>query len=128
MRLRLRPYQEAEVVSRDVEVTIPPNYPRGPAVLVVAGAGKEIPVEFPLEERLAQFLLREPEPSPATTLEDAIRLFEEFGKSTDILMQLVPFGLPPEGREFLKFDVFAGEIVRTDWVIQGQVQIPVLVR
>jgi hypothetical protein len=128
VRLRLRPYQEAEVVSRVVEVRIPPNYPRGPAVLVVGGAGKEIPVEFPLEQRLTQFLLKEPEPSPATTLEEAIQLFEDFGKSTDILMQLVPFGLPPEGREFVKFDVFAGEIVRTDWVIQGQVQIPVLVR
>ncbi len=128
VRLRLRPYQEAEVVSRVVEVAIPRNYPRGPAVLVVTGAGKEIPVEFPLEQRLAQFLLKEPEPSPATTLEEAIQLFEDFGKSTDILMQLIPFGLPPEGREFVKFDVFAGEIVRTDWVIQGQVQIPVLVR
>ncbi|MDR7612050.1 MAG: SpoIVB peptidase S55 domain-containing protein [Armatimonadota bacterium] len=128
VRLRLRPYQEAEVVSRVVEVAIPRNYPRGPAVLVVAGAGKQIPVEFPLEQRLTQFLLKEPEPSPATTLEEAIQLFEDFGKSTDILMQLVPFGLPTEGREFVKFDVFAGEIVRTDWVIQGQVQIPVLVR
>jgi len=55
-------------------------------------------------------------------------LFEDYGKNTDILLQLIPFGLPPEGSEFVKFDVFAGEVVRTDWVVQGEIQIPILIR
>ncbi|HEY6101647.1 MAG TPA: hypothetical protein VI007_00315, partial [bacterium] len=75
-----------------------------------------------------QRLLREPEPSPVDNLDDAIRLFEDFGKNTDILIQLVPFGLPTEGPEFVKFDVFAGRIIRSDWVVQGSHEIPILVR
>jgi len=97
-------------------------------VLVVGSAGPQITVEFPLEERVTQFLLREPSPSPVDALEDAITLFEDFGKNTDVLIRVVPFGLPSEGAEFLKFDVFAGRIIRTDWVIQGETQIPILVR
>jgi len=77
---------------------------------------------------VTQFLLREPEPSPVDSLVGAIELFEDFGKNTDVLLRLVPFGLPAEGGEFLKFDVFAGRIVRTEWVIQGSMQIPILVR
>lgn len=128
VRLNVRPFQEAAAVSRVIDVTVPANFPRGPAVLVIGPAGPTIPVEFPLEQRVVQFLLREPEPSPVDSLEDAIRVFEDFGKNTDILIRLVPFGLPTEGGEFLKFDVFAGRIVRTDWVIQGEEQIPILVR
>lgn len=128
VQLTVRPFQEEAVMSRVLEVPIPRNYPRGPAVLVVGSGGKQIPVEFALQERLAQFLVSEPAPSQATTLQDAIQLFEDFGKSTDILLQLIPFGLPPEGGEFLKFDVFAGDMIRTEWVVQGEVQIPILVR
>ncbi|HXF83137.1 MAG TPA: hypothetical protein VNN19_10335 [bacterium] len=128
VRLNIRPFQEASVMSRVIDLAIPRNFPRGPAVLVVGSAGPSIPVEFPLEERVVQFLLREPEPSPVDDLDEAITLFEDFGKNTDILIRLVPFGLPSDGAEFLKFDVFAGRIVRTDWVVQGEIQIPVLVR
>ncbi|MDR7451368.1 MAG: hypothetical protein QN117_00430 [Armatimonadota bacterium] len=128
VRLNLRPFQEDAVTSRVIDVQIPQNFPRGPAVLVVGSAGPRIPTEFPLEERVTQFLLEEPQPSPVDNLDDAIRLFEDFGKNTDILIQLVPFGLPSDGTEFVKFDVFAGRVVRTDWVIQGEVQVPILVR
>ncbi len=128
VQLKMRPFQEETVISRTLEVAIPRNYPRGPTVLVVSSAGKQLPVEFSLQERLTQFLLGEPAPSTAATLADAIQVFEDFGKSTDILLQLIPFGLPPESSEFLKFDVFAGDMVRTDWVVQGEVQIPILIR
>lgn len=128
VRILLRPFQEATIVTQVIDVPIPRNFPRGPAVLDVRSAGVEIPVEFPLEQRLSQFLLREPEPSPVNTLDEAIDLFEDFGKTTDILVRVVPFGLPAEGGEFIKFDVFAGRLIRTQWVVQGQVQIPVLIR
>jgi len=128
VRLQMRPFQEETVTSRVIDVAVPRNFPRGPAVLVIGSAGPEIPVEFPLEQRVTQFLLREPQPSPVNTLADAIELFEDFGKNTDVLIRLVPFGLPSEGGEFLKFDVFAGRVVRTDWVVQGSMQVPILVR
>ena len=128
VRLNVRPFQEEVVNSRVIDVAVPRNFPRGPAVLVVGSAGPQITVEFPLEERVLQFLLREPSPSPVDALEDAITLFEDFGKNTDVLIRVVPFGLPSDGAEFLKFDVFAGRIIRTDWVIQGETQIPILVR
>lgn len=128
VRILVRPFQEATTVSQVIDVPIPRNFPRGPAVLDVRPAGVEIPVEFPLEQRLVQILLREPEPSPVNTLDEAIDLFEDFGKTTDILVRVVPFGLPSEGSEFIKFDVFAGRLIRTQWVVQGQVQIPILVR
>ena len=124
VRLQIRPFQEASVLSRVIDVAIPRNFPRGPAVLLVGSAGTEGPEEFPIEQRL----LREPDPSPVDNLDDAIRLFEDFGKNTDVLIRLVPFGLPADGPEFLKFDVFAGRIIRTDWVVQGSVEIPILVR
>ncbi len=124
VRLHIRPFQEQSVTSRVIDVSVPRNFPRGPAVLLIGSAGTESPQEVPLEARL----LREPEPSPVDSMDDAIRLFEDFGKNTDILIRLVPFGLPADGPEFLKFDVFAGRIIRTDWVIQGSHEIPILVR
>ena len=124
VRLQIRPFQEESVTSRVIDVAVPRNFPRGPAVLIVGSAGTEGPQDVPIESRL----LREPEPSPVDTLEDAIRLFEDFGKNTDVLIRLVPFGLPADGPEFLKFDVFAGRIIRTEWVVQGSHEIPILVR
>lgn len=124
VRLKIRPFQEESVLSRVIDVTVPRNFPRGPAVLLVGPAGVEGPGGAPLEQRL----LQEPEPSPVDTLDQAIQLFENFGKNTDILIRLVPFGLPADGTEFVKFDVFAGRIIRTDWVVQGSQEVPILVR
>ncbi|HET6781070.1 MAG TPA: SpoIVB peptidase S55 domain-containing protein [bacterium] len=128
VRLMIRPFQEEAVTSQVIDVPIPRNFPRGPAVLVVRSSGLQIPLEFPLEERVSQQLMAEPSPLQARDLDEAIQLFEDFGKYTDLLIQIVPFGLPPEGAEFLKFDVFAGRLIRTEWVLQGEVQIPVLIR
>jgi len=128
VHMTLRPFQEQTVPSRVIEISIPRDFPRGPAVLVVGSAGRQVSLESAPEQGLAQLLQQEPQPSPAATLDEAIQLFEDYGKNTDILLQLIPFGLPPEGSEFVKFDVFAGEVVRTDWVVQGEIQIPILIR
>lgn len=128
VRLLVRPFQTEAVTSQVIDVPIPRNYPRGPAVLIVRSAGIQITPEVPLEQLVTQLLLQEPTPLAARDLDEAIQLFEDFGKNTDILIQIVPFGLPPEGSEFIKFDVFAGRLIRTDWVIQGEAQIPVLIR
>jgi hypothetical protein len=124
IRLTIRPFQEESVQSRVIDVAVPRNFPRGPAVLLIGSGGTESANDIPLEQRL----LREPEPSPVDSLGDAIQLFEDFGKNTDILIRLVPFGLPTEGQDFVRFDVFAGRIIRTDWVVQGSHEIPILVR
>jgi len=128
VRMSIRPFQEETMTSQVIDVPIPRNFPRGPAVLIVRSSGLQIPLEFPLEERVSQQLMAEPSPLPARDLDEAIQLFEDFGKYTDLLIQIVPFGLPPEGSEFLKFDVFAGRLIRTEWFLQGEVQIPVLIR
>ncbi len=116
------------MASRVIDVQVPANFPRGPAVLVIKSAGVEVPLEVPLEQRLVQFLLREPQPIQAESLDKAIELFEDFDKNTDVLIQVVPFGLPTESAEFTKFDVFAGRLIRTEWFIQGTIQIPILIR
>lgn len=128
VRMSIRPFQEETLTTQVIDVPIPRNFPRGPAVLIVRSSGLQIPLEFPLEERVSQQLMAEPSPLPARDLAEAIQLFEDFGKYTDLLIQIVPFGLPLEGPEFLKFDVFAGRLIRTEWFLQGEVQIPVLIR
>ncbi len=123
VRLTLRPYQ-GESQTRMIDVQVPKNFPLGPAVLAVGSAGVQSPGEGSLEARLA----REPDPIRSATLDEALEGLENAGKNTDILLQLVPFGLPTEAREFLKFDVPATRLVDTNWVIQGSVQVPILVR
>lgn len=129
VRISVRPYQEEPLLSRVIDVTVPRNFPRGPAILSIgplpAALGPEDPL---LENQFVRTLLSEPEPSPVDNLDDAIDLFEDFGKNTDILIRIVPFGLPTEGSDFIRFDVFAGRAIRTDWVIQGLIQIPILIR
>jgi hypothetical protein len=128
VRLLLRPYRDEAVASRLIEIPIPLNYPRGPAVLLVGPAARPATPPAQLGAGLAQSLQDEPAPSSVSTLQEAIDRFEDFGKSTDVRLQLVPFGLPATGGDFVKFDVFAGDMVRTDWVVQGGTEIPIIVR
>jgi hypothetical protein len=129
VRLAVRPYQEETLLSRVIDVTIPRNYPRGPAILSIGPLAAAFGGEDPLlENQFLRALLSEPEPSPVDDLDEAIDIFEDFGKNTDILIRVIPFGLPTEGSDFVRFDVFAGRAIRTDWVIQGLIQIPILIR
>jgi hypothetical protein len=129
VRLAVRPYQEEPLLSRVIDVPIPRNYPRGPAILSIGPLAAAFGGEDPLlENQFVRALLSEPQPSPVDNLEDAIDIFEDFGKNTDILIRVIPFGLPTEGSDFVRFDVFAGRAIRTDWVIQGLIQIPILIR
>lgn len=129
VRLAVRPYQEEPLLSRVLDVPIPRNFPRGPAILSIGPLPQALGPEEPfVENQFVRALLSEPEPSPVDDLDDAIDLFEDFGKNTDILIRIVPFGLPTEGSDFVRFDVFAGRAIRTDWVVQGLVQIPILIR
>ncbi len=127
VRITVRPYQQDQQVSRVIEVPVPRNYPRGPAVLVVGSAGIDLTGASP-GDVIARDLLTEQPPFPGDNLEEAVEIFESLGTNNQILIRLVPFGLPATGAEFTKFDVFAGRLIQTDWVIQGELRVPILVR
>jgi hypothetical protein len=129
VRLRVRPFQEADQISRVLEIAIPRNFPRGPAVLMVRGAGT-MREDLPPDVQFVANLRGEPPASPFDTLDQAVRFFREFGRNTDVLLQLIPYGVPPSddpARRFIHFDEFAGTLVRTPWVVRGEVVIPIVV-
>ena len=127
VRVRLQPYLAERPVTRVIEVPVPADFPRGPAVVVVRSAGVDEP-GVPVEARLSGALQAEPVPWGVSSLDDALRLFAEFGRNTDILVRILPFGLPATQLEFTKFDVPAARTDRTEWVIQGSESIPILIR
>ncbi len=127
IRITVRPYQQETLASQVISVPVPRNFPKGPAVLVVGTAGLNT-AGVPLEDFLARDLLTEQPPFPGDDLEEAVDIFQSFGTNDQILIQLVPFGLPTTGPDFTNFDVFAGRLLGTDWVIQGEFRIPILVR
>lgn len=127
LRITLQPHLAERRVTRHIEVSVPGNFPRGPAVVVVRSAGMDEP-EVPVEARLARALASEPEPWGIGSVEDALAIFENFGRNTDILVRILPFGLPATQMDFTQFDVQALRAARTDWVIQGSERIPIVVR
>ncbi len=126
VRVTLQPYLGERPVTRVIEVPVPRDFPRGPAVVVVRSAGDTGGV--PAEAQLSQALGSEPIPWGVDSLETALRVFENFGKNTDILVRIQPFGLPTTPQDFTRFDVQAGRTARTDWVVQGSDRIPIVVR
>ncbi len=127
VRVVLQPYLAERRVTRTIEVPIPRDFPRGPAVVAVRSAGMDS-ARVPVEVQLGQALGAEPEPWGVDSLENALRFFEGFGKNTDILVRVLPYGLPATQAEFTRFDVPAARFIRTDWVIQGSERIPILIR
>jgi hypothetical protein len=129
VRLQLRPFQGGETVSRVVEVEVPRNFPRGPALLVVGSAGIQRD-DVPPAALLAGKLGGEPPASTFRDLREALEFFEDFGRNTDVLLQLVPVGVPPSDdpqKRFIYFDEFAGRLVRTPWVVKGEQVVPIVV-
>jgi hypothetical protein len=129
VRLLLRPFQGEEPVTRVVEIDIPRNFPRGPALLVVGSAGIQRD-NVPPAALLADKVGGEPPASSFRDLREALEFFEDFGRNTDVLLQLVPVGVPPSDdpqKRFIYFDEFAGRLVRTQWVVKGEQVVPIVV-
>ncbi len=126
-RVVLQPYLAERPVTRFIEVPVPPDFPRGPAIVVVRSAGIDAP-GVPVESQLVGLLTAEPVPWGVSSLDDALRIFENFGRNTDLAVRILPFGLPATAQDFTRFDVPAGRTVRTEWVIQGGDRIPIVVR
>jgi hypothetical protein len=95
--------------------------------VVVRTAGIDEP-GVPVEVQLAGLLTSEPIPWGVDSLETALRFFENFGKNNDVAVRVVPFGLPTTQADFTRFDVPAFRFVKTDWVVQGNERIPIVVR
>jgi hypothetical protein len=127
VRVVLQPYLAERPVTRFIDLPIPADFPRGPAVVVVRSAGIDSP-GVPVESQLAGLLSAEPVPWGVATLDDALRIFENFGRNNDLSVRIVPFGLPTTPSDFTRFDVPAARFTRTDWVIQGDERVPIVVR
>jgi hypothetical protein len=127
VRVILQPYLAESPIARVIDVPIPRDFPRGPAVVVVRSAGVDEP-GVPVEAQLAGQLAAEPVPWGVDSLDNALRLFESFARNTDIAIRVLPFGLPATQQDFTGFDVPAGRFLRTEWVIQGFERIPIVVR
>ncbi|MGH2405563.1 MAG: SpoIVB peptidase S55 domain-containing protein [bacterium] len=126
-RITLQPYLAERPVTRFIDVPVPLDFPRGPAIVLVRSGGVDVP-GIPVESQLAGMLTAEPVPWGVDSLEDAVRIFENFGRNTDLAVRILPFGLPTTASDFTRFDVPAGRTARTDWVIQGSERIPIVVR
>jgi hypothetical protein len=127
VRVALQPYRGGDPVLRVIDVPIPRVFPRGPATVLIRSAGLD-GQGAPPEAILGQALGSEPQPWGVDNLEDAQRFFQEFGKNTDVLVRVLPFGLPATPQDFTRFDVPALRTSRTEWVIQGVERIPILIR
>ncbi len=129
VRIRIRPFQEEEKRTRVVEIEVPRNFPKGPALLVVGSAGSSRELADPASLLLSR-VAGEPPPTRFDNLEQELEFFERFGRNTDVLLQLIPAGVPPAddpAKRFIHFDEFAGELLPTDYVVRGEVVIPIVV-
>lgn len=127
VRVTLRPYLADSPTTRIIDVPLPRDFPRGPAVVLVRSAGVD-GAGVPPDVQLGSLLQSEPQPWGVDSLDTALRLFENFGKNTDVMVRVLPFGLPTTPQDFTQFDVPAARTARTDWVIQGVERIPIVVR
>jgi hypothetical protein len=129
VEVRIRPFGGGPAESRTVAFTVPKDFPEGPAFLLVGTAGVLNDSSSPADKFNALVAL-EGTPSGAESLGSAIDQFENQGKNTDLIVQLVPEAvLTAVGANANpSFDSPAGTTVETDWVVLGKYQIPMTVK
>jgi len=118
VRVTVRPFR-GEPETRDVTVTVPADLPPGPALLVVrAGTTTVLPNGGTVPAA-------GPTPPVAGSLTEAIRLFEQQERHTDIVAEILTTAVPPGAQT----GPGAGRIsstLTTPWVLDGR--IPILLR
>jgi hypothetical protein len=129
VEVRVRPFGGGEPESRTVTFTVPKDFPEGPAFLLVGTAGELNDSSSPSDKFQALVGL-EATPTGAESLESAIDQFENQGKNTDLIIQLVPESvLTAVGANANpSFESPAGTTLETDWVVLGKYQIPMTVK
>jgi len=127
----VRPYGESEDLSRVVQFTVPRTFPTGPAFLLVGTAGTLNNGTGASPAEVFQALVgQEGTPTGTASLEEAVAQFEDAGKNTEVLVELVPEAVLAAVGSNANPDVEtpAGTTVPTQWVVLGKFQIPVTVR
>lgn len=119
-RVTLRPFQGAPV-TRVVTMTVPPEFPSGPATLLIRAGGRPVP-----EQGLPALLLAEPPDALAASATDQLAAFADRDRNTDLIVELVPGAarFPDAGGGAIRT---VRVRVATDWVVRGRVQLPVTV-
>jgi hypothetical protein len=127
----VRPYGDGEEASQILQFAVPENFPSGPAFLLVGTAGtlNNANGASPADQFQA-LVQQEATPLGTASLAEAIDQFENEGKNTDLLVELVPEGvLTAVGNNANPgFELPAGTTEPTPWVVLGKFQIPVTVR
>lgn len=125
----LRPFGGASPFTRVVEFAIPPDFPPGPAFLLVGAAGAPSN-PAPPSQLFDQLVLTEGTPPAAASLDAAIDGFEHSGKNTEVLVELVPDSVLTAAGSNANpgFDASAGTSIPTEWVVLGRFQIPIMVK
>lgn len=125
------PYGDAAKLSREVTVTVPRDFPAGPAFLLVGTAGALNNANgAPPAQQFQQLVQLEGTPPVAGSLNEAIDQFEHSGKNTELLVELVPEAVLTAAGSNANPGVesVAGTTIPTDWVVLGRFQIPMTVK
>lgn len=127
--VHVRPFAGGEPESKTVTFTVPKDFPEGPAFLLVGTIGALNDSSAPADKFQA-LVAAESTPSGAESLASAIDQFENDGKNTDLIIQLVPESvLTAVGANANpSFESPAGTTLETDWVVLGKYQIPMTVK
>ncbi len=129
--VRVRPYEQPAEVSRQVEFTVPRDFPVGPAFLLVGTAGwLNASNPLPPDQQFQQLVQQEGTPPGTRSLEETIDRFEHDGKNTDVIVELVPEAvLTAVGSNANPgFEAPAGTSIPSEWVVLGRFQIPMTVK
>jgi hypothetical protein len=132
VEIGLFPYGGKEPITRTVQFTVPRDFPSGPAFLLVGSAGGlNDPSGMPTDQKFQLLVAQQGMPQgTAKSLDEAVEQFQEFGKNTDVLVDLLPAPVLEAvgGNANPGFELLAGTFVPTDVVVLGRFQIPMVVK
>jgi len=131
VQVAVRPFGESQQISRTVQFTVPRDFPTGPAFLLVGTAGTLNNGTGASPAQVFQALVgQEGTPIGTASLEEAVAQFEDVGKNTEVLVELVPEAVLTAVGSNANPGVEspAGTVLPSQWVVLGKFQIPVTVR
>lgn len=127
----VKPFGAAKEQTKDVEFTVPKDFPPGPSFLLVGTAGVlSSPVTLPPDQQFQQLVLLQGTPPASRSLEEMVDEFENGSKNTDLIVELVPEAVLAAVTSNANpgIQAPAGTSVPTPWVVLGRFQIPMTVK
>jgi hypothetical protein len=132
VEIGLFPYGGKTPITRTVQFTVPHDFPPGPAFLLVGSSGGlNDPSGMPTDQKFQLLVAQQGMPQgTAKSLDEAVEQFQELGKNTDVLVDLLPAPVLQAvgGNANPGFEIPAGTFVPTDAVVLGRFQIPMVVK